>query len=164
MKTHSGKKSNKCNQCDFVSFYEGALRTHLKTHSGEKWNKCNQCEYKSSRADHLRTHLKIHSGEKSYKCNQCNYASSQTGELRRHSKRHTGETVWLDRFMTNEIHSKINKGCCILICLINALFTPECDEYIRIFEYSNILVTNIYSDIRSYQFFFYEYIRRGFTL
>ena len=35
----------------------------------------------------------------------------------------------------------------------------ECDKYIRIFEYSNILVTNIYSDIRSYQFFFYEYIR-----
>ena len=35
----------------------------------------------------------------------------------------------------------------------------ECDEYIRIFEYSNILVTNIYSDIRSFQFFFYEYIR-----
>ena len=35
----------------------------------------------------------------------------------------------------------------------------ECDEYIQIFEYSNILVTNIYSDIRSNQFFFYEYIR-----
>ena len=29
----------------------------------------------------------------------------------------------------------------------------------NIFEYSNILVTNIYSDIRSYQFFFYKYIR-----
>ena len=29
----------------------------------------------------------------------------------------------------------------------------------NIFEYSNILVTNIYSDIRSYQFFFYEYIQ-----
>ena len=29
----------------------------------------------------------------------------------------------------------------------------------NIFEYSNILVTNIYSDIRSCQFFFYEYIR-----
>ena len=35
---------------------------------------------------------------------------------------------------------------------------PACDEYIRIFEYSNTLVTNIYSDIRLYQFFFYEYI------
>ena len=39
------------------------------------------------------------------------------------------------------------------------MIMTECDEYIRIFEYSNILVTNIYSDIRSYQFFFYEYIR-----
>ena len=35
----------------------------------------------------------------------------------------------------------------------------ECDEYIRIFEYSNIFYTNIYSDIRSYQFSWYEYIR-----
>ena len=41
----------------------------------------------------------------------------------------------------------------------NMLYGPECDEYIRIFEYSNILVTNIYSDIHLYQFFFYEYIR-----
>ena len=29
---------------------------------------------------------------------------------------------------------------------------PECDEYIRIFEYSNIFDPNIYSDIRSYHF------------
>ena len=42
---------------------------------------------------------------------------------------------------------------------ITLIFVSECDEYIRIFEYSNILVTNIYSDIRSYHFFFYEYIR-----
>ena len=35
----------------------------------------------------------------------------------------------------------------------------ECDEYIRIFEYLNILGTNIYSDIHSGQFCLYEYIR-----
>ena len=29
---------------------------------------------------------------------------------------------------------------------------PECDEYIQIFEYSNILITNVYSVIHSYQF------------
>ena len=29
---------------------------------------------------------------------------------------------------------------------------PECDKYIWIFEYSNIWVTNIYTDIRTYQF------------
>ena len=30
------------------------------------------------------------------------------------------------------------------------MFQSECDEYIRIFEYSNIFDPNIYSDIRSY--------------
>ena len=39
------------------------------------------------------------------------------------------------------------------------IIRAECDEYILIFEYSNILVTNIYSDIHSYQIFLYEYIR-----
>ena len=33
-KTHSGEKSNKCNQCMFASSYTSALRTHLKRHSG----------------------------------------------------------------------------------------------------------------------------------
>ena len=55
-------------------------------HEGIKSNKCNQCHYVSFRADNLRTHLKTHSGEKSYKCNQCDYASSRAGDLRRHLK------------------------------------------------------------------------------
>ena len=38
-------------------------------------------------------------------------------------------------------------------------FVPECGEYIRIFEYWNIFVKNIYSEIRSCQICFYEYIR-----
>ena len=36
LKTHSGEKSNKCNQCTFESFQTGNLREHLKTHSGDK--------------------------------------------------------------------------------------------------------------------------------
>ena len=58
--SHSGEKSNKCNQCDFASSYASALRTHLKTHSGEKSNKCNQCDYAASLASNLRRHLKTH--------------------------------------------------------------------------------------------------------
>ena len=67
-KTNKAMRSNKCNQCDFVSSQAGPLRTHLKTH-GEKQNKCNQCDYASSQASNLRTHSKTHSGEKSNNCN-----------------------------------------------------------------------------------------------
>ena len=67
LKTHSGEKPNKCNQCDFACSDPSSLRTHLKAHSGEKTNKCNQCGYASSRADHLRTYLKRHNGEKQTK-------------------------------------------------------------------------------------------------
>ena len=72
---YEGEKSNKCNQCDFVSFQAGNLRRHLKTHSGEKLNKCNKCDYASSRVGDLRKHLKTHSGEKSNKCSQCEFVS-----------------------------------------------------------------------------------------
>ena len=36
--SNEGVKSNKCNQCNFVSFWEGNLRTHLKMRCGEKSN------------------------------------------------------------------------------------------------------------------------------
>ena len=37
------------------------LRSHLKTHSGEKSHKCNQCDYTSCDASNYRKHLKKHS-------------------------------------------------------------------------------------------------------
>ena len=36
------RKSNKCDQYDFISIQADTLRRHLKTHSGEKSNKCDQ--------------------------------------------------------------------------------------------------------------------------
>ena len=64
MKTQSGEKVYKCNQCDFASVGADNLRKHLKTPSGEKLFKCNQCDFASVQAGNLRTHLKTHSGEK----------------------------------------------------------------------------------------------------
>ena len=62
-----GENSNKCNQCNYASFWAGDLRKHLKTHSGEKSNKCNQCNYASSQAGTLKKQLKTQKEEKSNK-------------------------------------------------------------------------------------------------
>ena len=91
LKTHSGEKPNKCNQCDCATSPLDKLKAHLKIHSGERSNKCNQCDYASSQAGDFRKHLKRHSGEKTNKCNQCDYASSWGGDLKRHLKTHNGE-------------------------------------------------------------------------
>ena len=65
LKTHSGEKSNKCNQCDFASSQAANLRRHLKMHSGEKSaNKCNQCDFVTAWPQALKNHLKTHEGEK----------------------------------------------------------------------------------------------------
>ena len=81
LKTHSGEKSNKCNQCNYASSGMGHLRRHLKVHNGKKSNKCNQCNFATAYITSLRTHMKKHSGEKSNKCNQCDFASSNARTL-----------------------------------------------------------------------------------
>ena len=60
----------------YASSYGHVLRRHLKTHSEEKSNKCNQCDFVSSRSDSLAVYLKMHSREKPNNCKQYFYASS----------------------------------------------------------------------------------------
>ena len=61
--------------------YSDNLRRHLKTHSGEKSFKCNQCNYTSVLAGNVRKLLKIHSREKSYTCNRCDFPSVHSYDL-----------------------------------------------------------------------------------
>ena len=103
LKSHSGEKLNKCNQCDFASSETGNLRRHLKTHSGEKSNKCNQCDFACSDPSSLSQHLKTHSGKKSSKCSQCDYSSCETDNLKMHLEMHKEFKSILDR-ITCSVH------------------------------------------------------------
>ena len=46
---YDDRTAHKCDQADYTSYQASNLRRHLKTHSGEKSNKCNQCDSVFSR-------------------------------------------------------------------------------------------------------------------
>ena len=39
------KKSHKCNNCSFSTFFGANLRLHMRRHNSEKLFKCDQCSY-----------------------------------------------------------------------------------------------------------------------
>ena len=86
--SHSGEKSNKCNQCDFESFQAGDLKKHLKLHSEEKAYKCKECDFAFSMQSNLNKHIEKHRNKKPGKCNHCEFVSYNIATMRKHSKDH----------------------------------------------------------------------------
>ena len=76
LKTHSGEKSNKCNQCDFASALACYLRTHLKTQSQTNVRRASVLQ--PSQAGNLWGHLKLHGGGKQVQITpSCRYIDRQ---------------------------------------------------------------------------------------
>ena len=86
LKTHTGEKSIKCNQCDYASSRADSLRMHLKRHRGEKSNTCNQCYFESSQVSNLMIHLKTQRGGNPNNCNRRDFTPIKAGNLRSHLK------------------------------------------------------------------------------
>ena len=133
LKTHTGEKPNKWNQCVYAICILRA-RQFEEIFVNAKWeksNKCNQCDFVPSWADVLRTNFKIHSeksqtnatnmtmphlmqvisgniwkqsGEKPNKCKLCIYASSLLRDLRTHLK--NSQDVWAILWITYNIRGK----------------------------------------------------------
>ncbi|XP_056444959.1 zinc finger protein 239-like isoform X2 [Gadus chalcogrammus] len=91
MSTHSGKKPYRCDQCTIRFSLPRYLKIHMSTHTGEKPYRCDQCTRSFNRKDHLKIHMSTHTGEKPYRCDQCMRSFNRKDTLKIHMWTHSEE-------------------------------------------------------------------------
>ncbi|KAI1700524.1 c2H2-type zinc-finger domain-containing protein [Ditylenchus destructor] len=100
MRSHTGVKAYKCNQCSYTSTRSGCLKLHMQIHTETvKPYKCIQCSYSAIQLSTLKIHMRMHNGE-FLKCNQCTYVCTQTDSLFKHMELHAGDYQALDALST----------------------------------------------------------------
>ncbi|XP_064080875.1 zinc finger protein 678-like isoform X2 [Macrobrachium nipponense] len=88
-RVHMVKKDVQCKYCG-KRFHKRTYKAHLRTHTGERPYKCEECNATFVQKNHLVKHMKTHITDKDFKCDLCGITFNTNQCLRFHAKMHTG--------------------------------------------------------------------------
>ncbi|KAK5638263.1 hypothetical protein RI129_012558 [Pyrocoelia pectoralis] len=81
----------KCKDCDFTTFNDDELKSHMKTHVPPSQFSCNVCGHFFKHSYSVKRHMRIHTRVAAYKCTECSFECQRSESLKAHKKIHADD-------------------------------------------------------------------------